>query len=173
MTTLYFADQAEPRLVETETFTNDAINAAKASGQTVYIYFKVCKVSGGAETILADWTLAGSRTTNGVSEVDKDWDCPATAFAAGDKIRVYIRVKSGTVTNEGSFDSITTYAGLLASTWTFHLWLERDFSLGTTDAFFDYGTLAGFPSRITNVDIGAVGGVAAKRLLRNRVHVGL
>jgi hypothetical protein len=157
-------------LVETETFTNDVIRATKASGQTAYIYFKVCKVSGGAETILADWTLAGSRTTNGVSEVDKDWDCPATAFAAGDKIRVYIRVKSGTVTNEGSFDSITTYAGLLASTWTFHLWLERDLFLGTTDASFYYGTLDPFPSRITNVGIGDVGGAVLRRLL---VGVGL
>lgn len=155
MTTLYFADQAEPRLVEVESASNNAIIASEALVKTAYIYFKVVKVSGGAETILVDWTLAASRTTDGVSEVDKDWVCPNTTFAAGDKIRVYIRVKSGSTTNEGSFDSVTTYAGLLTSTWTFHLWFERDYFLGFTEVFFYFGTLAAYPSRITGVSIGA------------------
>ena len=166
--TLYFANQAEPRLVEVESASNAAINASQATGLTVYIFFRVYKVSGGVETELtAGWTAAGSRAANGVSEVDTDWACPATAFAAGDKIRVYIKVTVGVTSNQGSFDSVTTHTGLLASTWTFHLWLERDFFLGITDVNLYYGTLAVFPSRITNVSIGTVGGVApVKRFIK-------
>lgn len=156
MVTLYFANQAEPRLVETETSDNEAVNAISVGVKTAYQYFRVYKVSGGVETELtAGWTAGGSTTDIGPTEIDTDWACPATSFAAGDKIRVYLKVTVGTVSTQESWDSVTTYAGLLAQTWTFHLWLSRDYFAGYTDGYIYYGHSSFYPSQITNVGIGA------------------
>lgn len=151
---LYFANKAEPRLVETETSSNTRILANEVGSKTVTQYFRVFKVSGGVETELTSgWTFGGSRTSNGVSEKDTDWICPATSFLVGDKIRVYIKVTVGSTSSQASWDSVTTYKGLLAQTWTLHLWLEKDYFAGYTDGSFYFGAASVYPSRITNVGV--------------------